>query len=133
MNLADTARVLTKISAYDRRTIGEADVAAWHEVLGDLEAGDCLAAVAAYYTTETRWLMPADVRAYAEAAAKRRKAAARRQLLRDAGWPDSEGTTAVGPPTRDRSAEIDASLRRLAAQKAIASGTRSDDSHRSTP
>lgn len=62
MELAEVALVLAKAAAYDRRTIGEADARAWHEVLGDVELVDALAAVARYYRDETEWLMPAHLR-----------------------------------------------------------------------
>lgn len=62
MELAEVALVLTKAAAYDRRTVGEADAKAWHEVLSDVELVDALAAVARYYRDETAWLMPAHLR-----------------------------------------------------------------------
>lgn len=73
MTKTETAALLTLIAAFDRRTIGEADVEAWHLIVADLEPTDCMAAVRAHYMTETRWLMPADVRAFAEAASRRRE------------------------------------------------------------
>lgn len=72
MTKAETARVLTLIAAFDRRTIGEADVEAWYLVLSDLPADDCAAAVREHYTTSTDWLMPAHVRRLAEIIARRR-------------------------------------------------------------
>lgn len=62
MELAEVALVLTKAAAYDRRTVGEADARAWHEVLGDVELVDALAAVARHYRDSTDWLMPAHLR-----------------------------------------------------------------------
>src|SRR5690606_17919177 len=114
-----------KIAAFDHRTVGESDVLAWHQTIGDLDPLDALDAVAAHYQHETCWLMPAHIRAYAEDAAKRRAAAERRRLLAEAGWPDSTGTTAYGPDVRDRKAEIDAALRDLAERKAITTGEQS--------
>lgn len=54
--------LLTKMAAYDQRTIGEADVAAWHEVLPE-EVGivDALASVPAHYSRSRDRMMPADV------------------------------------------------------------------------
>lgn len=37
MNRSETAQVLTKIAAYDARTIGDGDVLAWHESIGHLD------------------------------------------------------------------------------------------------
>lgn len=61
MNRSDTAKVLAKMTAYDRRTVGLADVAAWHEIIGDLDYDDCLAAVRDHYTNSREWCMPADI------------------------------------------------------------------------
>lgn len=54
--------LLTCAAAYDRRTIGEADVAAWTLAIGDLPFGDAQAAIVAHYSETTDWLMPAHVR-----------------------------------------------------------------------
>ena len=61
MTPAEVARVLAKASAFDQRTIGEADVAAWHEVVGRYEYADALAAVAGHYAVTRDRLMPADL------------------------------------------------------------------------
>lgn len=63
MNQSDTARVLAKIAAFDQRTVGEADVRAWHEVLGDLDYADVLTAVTEHYRDETVRATPAAIRA----------------------------------------------------------------------
>lgn len=62
MKETEVLALLTKMAAYDQRTIGEADVAAWHEVLPD-EVGivDALASVPAHYTRSRDRMMPADV------------------------------------------------------------------------
>lgn len=119
MNVTDTGKVLAKAAAFDRRTVGDADVLAWHQAIGDLDALDALDAVAAHYQRESRWLMPADVRQHAEAAAKRRAATERRKLLTAAGYPETTGTAAHSPDARDRKAELNAALRRIANQKSI--------------
>lgn len=62
MTPGDTARILTKAAAYDNRTIGEADIAAWHEIIGYLDVRDCLAAVTAHYAEQRDRAMPADIR-----------------------------------------------------------------------
>jgi hypothetical protein len=51
------------MAAYDRRTTGEADVRAWHDVIGDLDFTDAVQAVKAHYRESSAWVMPADVRA----------------------------------------------------------------------
>lgn len=62
MTPGDTARVLAKAAAFDQRTIGEADVRAWHEVLSDLHPADALAAVTEHYTETDQRIMPVHVR-----------------------------------------------------------------------
>lgn len=67
MTPADTARVLAKAAAFDQRTIGRTDVAAWHEALADIAADDALDAVTAHYRATSNRLMPSDVRRIAVA------------------------------------------------------------------
>lgn len=62
MNLSETARLLSAMSAYDRRTIGDGDVIAWQAVLPDAAFEDCLEAVKQHYAEQTDWMMPAHVR-----------------------------------------------------------------------
>jgi hypothetical protein len=62
----DIIDVLAKAAAFDNRTVGKADVLAWHEVIGDLDRDDALAAVARFYGAVTeRRIMPGDVRTLA--------------------------------------------------------------------
>ena len=61
MNRSQTAQVLTKIAAFDRRTIGEADVLAWHDVLEPMPFQDCMLAVTAHFTESRDWCMPSDI------------------------------------------------------------------------
>jgi hypothetical protein len=85
MTKSETAKLLTLIAAFDRRTIGDTDVEAWHLVLADLTAEDCAEAVRQHFTENTTWLMPAEVRRLATAAARRRigsqKEAARQRQI----------------------------------------------------
>jgi hypothetical protein len=62
MTPGDVARVLTKCAAYDQRTIGESDVAAWHEILASYDLGDALDAVTRHYRDSTERIMPAQLR-----------------------------------------------------------------------
>ncbi|WP_073793147.1 zinc finger domain-containing protein [Streptomyces uncialis] len=59
---SQTAELLSFAAAFDRRTIGEADVLAWQTVLADIDFNAARQAVTAHYATETRWIMPADIR-----------------------------------------------------------------------
>lgn len=80
MNLQETTRVLAKAQAFDRRTIGEADIRAWHEALEDVDAVDALNAVTAHYRATADWLMPAHIRTLAAQAARERHRLEREQL-----------------------------------------------------
>lgn len=72
MNLEETARLLARVSAVDRRVVDEATIASWHDVLGDLDFSDCLEAVKAHQRASTEWLMPAHVRARVEVVRRER-------------------------------------------------------------
>jgi hypothetical protein len=62
MTPEETVDILTAAAAFDRRTVGRGDVAAWHAVIGDLDFADAQAAVMAHYRESRDWIMPADVR-----------------------------------------------------------------------
>lgn len=62
MNRSETALLLGSIAARDQRTIGETDVLAWHEDLGDLPFEDCRAAVTRHFRDSTDRIMPAHIR-----------------------------------------------------------------------
>lgn len=62
MNLAEVAQVLAKAAAFDRRTVGEADVMAWWEAINDLDVADALVAVTRWYRDRPDWLMPSHLR-----------------------------------------------------------------------
>lgn len=72
MNLTETATLLAMIQAFDRRTVGEADVTAWQAALDDLRFDDCREAVVAHFRISSDWLMPANVRAAVKAARRDR-------------------------------------------------------------
>lgn len=63
MNRAQVAELLAYVAAFDRRTIGDADVLAWHEVLGDLDPDDAHTTARAWYTANHGMIAPADIRA----------------------------------------------------------------------
>lgn len=66
MKRSEVAALLSMCSAYDNRTIGEADVVAWHTIIGHLPVEQARAAVIDHYTRESRRIMPADVMAGAK-------------------------------------------------------------------
>lgn len=61
MNRSETAALLALAAAYDQRTIGQSDVLAWHELLGDVDARDAMAVVKNHYSTMRQRLLPVDV------------------------------------------------------------------------
>lgn len=99
MTPGDVARLLAKAAAFDQRTVGAADVAAWHEALADLPAADAMDAVTAHYREHEHRLMPAQVRRLALDLARRRAGAARRRQLGAQRAVESAGTT-------DRTADV---------------------------
>lgn len=62
MKPTETSQVLIKIQAFNNRTFDQANIAAWHETIGDLALRDCLLAVAEFFKASTDWIMPADIR-----------------------------------------------------------------------
>lgn len=61
MNIIETSEVLAKIQTFDNRTVDEATVTVWHEVLEPYQIHDARRAVTEYYTHNRTWLMPSDL------------------------------------------------------------------------
>lgn len=61
MNRTETAALLTLMAAYDRRTLGEEDVLAWHELLSGVEFEDAKTVVLDHYRASSQWLDCASV------------------------------------------------------------------------
>lgn len=61
MSKTDTLDVLTAIAAYDLRTIGEADVTAWHLAINELPKDLALEAVVIHHKVSTDRIKPANV------------------------------------------------------------------------
>ncbi|MEV0247927.1 hypothetical protein AB0H76_15145 [Nocardia sp. NPDC050712] len=59
MTPLETADVLAAIASLDLRTIGEADIIAWHAVIGDLDKTLALEAVVVHHKTNTDRIKPA--------------------------------------------------------------------------
>ena len=62
MTRSEIALLLGAAAARDQRTIGDTDVLAWHEDLGDLEFADARAALGRHFRESTERLMPAHIR-----------------------------------------------------------------------
>lgn len=67
MNLLETGDVLAKIQVFDNRTVDQATLAAWQEVLAGRELQECLDAVAEHHRTSTAWVMPGHITAILDA------------------------------------------------------------------
>jgi len=73
VNLSETARVLAKAQAFDNRTVGQANIAAWHEVLADVDFQDALDAITEHHRTSVEYLSVGHVMAGVAAARRRRR------------------------------------------------------------
>lgn len=62
MTLDEVARLLGKCAAFDQRTVGRADVLAWHETIGDLDPETALRAVSRWYRDNDERINPASLR-----------------------------------------------------------------------
>lgn len=62
MKRSEISVLLAACAARDARTVGEADVEAWFEDLGDLDFEDARQAVSQHYRESTDRIMPAHIR-----------------------------------------------------------------------
>lgn len=62
MNIEQTAKVLTKIQLIDNRQVGQLTILEWHDIIGDLEYEDAIAAVRIHRNESTEYLTPAHIR-----------------------------------------------------------------------
>lgn len=109
MTPVEIAQILAKAAAFDQRTVGQADILAWHDAIGDINPGDALDAVSQHYRESTDRLMPAHVRRIADQLDRARRRAERehREQLAIADQDANRG------PVEDRSAQVDDLLTRL--------------------
>lgn len=102
MNLEETGALLAKAAGYDNRTIGQGNVLAWHEALGDLRLDDCLRAVTLHHRSSAEYLMPVHIRRHATEVRRvrqDRELEAERRL-------ELEAYVATAGPLTDRSEDI---------------------------
>jgi hypothetical protein len=102
MTRAQVALLLGLAATRDQRNVGETDVMAWHEDIGDLDFEDARAAVSQHFRESTDRIMPAHVRRIAAQIDRDRRKAAREEQERLA----IEAADAGRGPTQNRSAEI---------------------------
>lgn len=78
MNHSEVAKLLALAASRDQRTVGDADVLAWHEDLEDLDFADAREALRRHFRESTDRLMPAHIRRLVrEIRAERRRVAAK--------------------------------------------------------
>ncbi|HEY5990451.1 MAG TPA: hypothetical protein VIV12_29290 [Streptosporangiaceae bacterium] len=65
MSPEETIDLLAIMAAYDQRTVGEADVIAWHAALADVVFEDARRSVIGHYRENDDRIMPSDVRSRA--------------------------------------------------------------------
>ncbi len=86
MNYDDTGRLLAYAAAFDKRTVGDADVLAWHDVLSDLDFDAAKQTVRTWYAENDGFIQPAHIRAAVRPAADRHPSA--RPLSEAPRYPD---------------------------------------------
>lgn len=112
MNLDEAGRLLAKVAGYDNRTVGDANILAWHEALSDVDYHDALQAVAAHFRDSTDYLMPVHVRRGAEAIDRHRRRTEREALEADAAYNRAiESAHGFGPDDIRRGTAVLARLR----------------------
>lgn len=62
MTPQETGQVLALCAAYDSRTVGRADILAWHDVIGDVAYTDAMQAVKDHYRDHRERITVADIR-----------------------------------------------------------------------
>lgn len=101
----EVARLLAKCSAFDQRTVGRADVLAWHEAIGDLDPEVAMRAVSRWYRDNDERINPARLRrAYVGV-----QSGDRRAHLDDAH--DARLQAIDAAPRQDRTADVAALIR----------------------
>lgn len=61
MDKVEVAKLLARASAFDNRIVNDVNVAAWHEVLWQVDYDLAVAAVNEHFKTSTEYLMPVHV------------------------------------------------------------------------
>jgi hypothetical protein len=62
MTPQETGQVLALCAAYDSRTVGRADILAWHDVIGDVAYADAMQAVKDHHRDHRERITVADIR-----------------------------------------------------------------------
>lgn len=125
MKHSEAAELLTYAAAFDRRTVGEADVIAWATALDGLNVERCKAAIITHYRRSTDYLQPAHLWALARATSTRDVDPALRQHCEHGTYCDAckgihhrgESCSVLEPPP-DNVGEITSATKRAALIKA---------------
>lgn len=103
MNLTETARLLSKAALIDARTVDQPTVAAWQEVLADVEYRLALEALTLHRRESTEWVTPAHIIAGVRKVKAARSAQARRaSAIESARRPALEGRRGDPMPAKLR-------------------------------
>lgn len=114
MNIQQAAAVLAKAAAVDNRDVGEANVMAWHEVIGDIDYRDALDAVTRHRTENPGvYLEPGHIRRLAKLIRDERSKGQATRALPPGRFEDD-------PSRRARATSGAAKVRELLAQLAAA-------------
>jgi hypothetical protein len=111
MTPAEVARLLAKAAAFDQRTVGDADVMAWHEAVADLDPALAMRAVTRWYQRNEQRITVAALRTVCNGLRGED-----RQARRDAAHDERLRAIDAGD-LKDRSADILELARSLAAPR----------------
>jgi len=107
MNIMETATALALAQSFDRRTVGEGDIRAWHAIIGEIPADDVMEAIRRHYAEETDWIMPAHVRRIVRDIVRERAVAATKWAPGQYGVPKADALPEL--PHGERLTEADVS------------------------
>jgi len=115
MTRSEIALLLGAMAARDQRTVGETDVLAWHEDIGDLEFDEARQAVSRHYRDSVERIKPAHVRQHVKVIRAERRAAAEVRELPSRYENDGERDQR----TARNKAKISEVLQQIAAKRSV--------------
>lgn len=117
MTPAETAKILAKVAAFDQRIVGNADVAAWHEILERYDLAEALEAVTRHHRDSPERCKPAHLVAHIKIIRDEKRKGTSAPLALPRG-DDLVAQVQVSPGLATVHQVLDAIARRLAARKA---------------
>lgn len=133
MNLSETARLLGAMAAFDRRTVGDADVIAWQAVMEDISFQDAMAAVKQHYSDDDAWLMPMHVRRAVKAMEEQRDRVASANPWAPGQWGTPKAEAAPELPSGERMTEVSLSPKVVSLLKQLRAALPEGDPNALTP